>query len=218
MTVATPSVAARYRYHSGDSCGTFMAAALRAYDPPLPPAAHVLEIGCAEYDWLTTAALSWPEMSFTGLDWRGCKTPPEGVTILRGDARVYPFPEASFDWIVSISAMEHIGLGHYAQDPTDPDGDVTAFANAYRWLAPGGWFYFDVPWNAGPDAYEVVGASHRIYGDAEIQRRCHQGLPWVERWRGVVGNGDTDQLLTHPPRLPGGERFYYCGLWYQKEL
>jgi SAM-dependent methyltransferase len=209
------SVAAQWHWPGGDSCIDFFTAALTAANPDLPATARVLEIGCAEADWLTPASKTWPAMTFAGIDWRGCTRPG---TVTQGDVRTSTnYPLGTFDWIVSISAIEHVGLGHYDQDPRDEHGDSLAIRNAYHWLKPGGWLYFDVPWNAG-DSYEVCGSSHRIYDDIAIQGRLLQ-LPWREHWRGWARrNHERTALTTRPTERLSGckEGFYYIGLWLQK--
>lgn len=206
-------VTAGWPAHVSDSCGEFFGTALRAANAPVRPDARVLEIGCCEYDWLAQATESWPEMTFTGLDWRRYKRPGR-ATVLQGDVMAYEFPEASFDWIVSVSAIEHIGLGHYSHDPIHADGDRVALRRCWHWLAPGGWLYFDVPYN--PGRYQVVRTAHRIYDDAAITERLDQGLGWREHWRGIADKGDTRTLITDPAHTAGGESFYYIGLWWQK--
>lgn len=196
----------------GDSCGQFFGTCLRAAAPALRPDARVLEIGCCEYDWLKTATTVWPEMRFTGIDWRHYKR-ASAASVIQGDVMVRDFAPAAFDWIVSISAIEHVGLGHYAKDPAREDGDSVTLRRAWGWLAPGGWLAFDVPYN--PVAYQVVGTSHRIYDDAAIEARLAQGLPWVRHWSGVAGKGDTHQLIAPRPKQ-GGEDFDYIGFWWQK--
>lgn len=112
--------------------------------------------------------------------------------------------------------MEHMGLGHYNQDPKADDGDSLVMGNAYRWLKPGGWLYLDVPWNSGDGAYHVHGTSHRVYDDATVQSRLVGPHDWSVQWRGVAGKHATSTLLTETPRLKGGESFYYLGLWLRK--
>jgi hypothetical protein len=196
-----------------DSCGQFFGTALRAAHPDIRPDARVLEIGCCEYDWLKQATTVWPEMTFTGIDWRHYKRPGR-ATVIRGDVMTQVFEPASFDWIVSISAIEHIGLGHYGHDPTAEDGDAVTIAKCWDWLSPGGWLSFDVPYN--PGRYQVVGTSHRIYDNAAIAARLHQGRPWIERWRGVVKRGHESVLVTDPQPTAGGEDFYFIGFCWQK--
>lgn len=210
-------IAAAFPLDVRDSCGNFFGTALRAFDPYISPSAKVLEIGCAEFNWLDHAARAWPEMTFTGIDWRKSKPRESNVTAVAGDVMLTEhFPRETFDWVVSISAIEHIGLGHYDSDPKDVDGDTKAVMNAWRWLKPGGWFYLDVPWRA--DGFKVCGTfgtSHRIYDAAALDERFRLKAFWAERWRGFAATNKCDELLTNPPLLPG-EQFHYVGLWLQK--
>lgn len=207
------TLADTWAYVGHDECLKFFGTALRETRPPIAPVGAVLEIGCAEGDWITPAMQAWPGMTFTGIDWRGAS---RKCHVIKGDVLTHPFPNASFDLIVSVSAIEHVGLGHYKQDPKDRDGDSKAIQRAYAWLKPGGWLYVDVPYNSGKDAYMVHGTSHRIYDDATIASRLLQGLPWHEHARVYARPKDTNVLTTDLPRLAGGDRFYYVGLWLQK--
>lgn len=201
----------------GDLCGNVFGMALRAAQPDIPPTATVLEVGCAEFDWLSKAAKAWPQMTLTGIDWRAIKSPPpERVTRLQGDVMALHLQSESLDWVVGISSIEHIGLGHYKQDPVDPDGDSKTMALAYQWLKPGGWMYLDVPWNSGADAYHVHRASHRVYDDATVTSRLLLGLNWSVKQYGAVHCRHTATFETQPKRLRGGEEFYYLMLWIQK--
>ena len=218
------NIAETWPAKTGDSCADFFGTCLRAVHPDIPADANVLEIGCAEYDWLSQASNVWPEMMFTGIDVRARKPSkakgalhPERITAIAGDVLTHDFPAESFDWIVSISAIEHVGLGHYG-DPKDPDGDTKAVARAWRWLKPGGWLFFDVPWNAGEDAYQVVGTSHRVYDDATVRDRLMRGVSGLLMETGIAHKTRVTELLTNPPRLKGGEDFYYLGLWLRKPL
>lgn len=213
MTVASPVTLADAWPTVKDECGRFFGTCLRAYRPEIAADARVLEIGCAEYDWLSDAHRAWPHLQLTGIDWRGRKHPCAGATVLTGDVMTHDFQSASFDWIVSISALEHVGLGHYNKDPKAEAGDSIAVRRAYDWLTPGGWLYFDVPYN--PDRYEVVGTSHRVYSDVAILDRLVQGLPWRLAWSGVAGIHDTDHLIPPRPKK-GGQDFDYIGFWWQK--
>lgn len=198
-----------------DTCGNVFGNSLRAYNPPIPANAKVLEIGCAEFDALRHATAAWPQMSFTGIDWRRSQPKvDDGAVRIQGDVMRTVFPGSAFDWIFSISAIEHVGLGHYNADPKHPDGDRIAMQQAFRWLKPGGLFYFDVPWNLGEDAYQVVGTSHRVYDDATVKSRLLQGMPWTVVWSGVYGKGG--EVVTAPQRLKGGESFYYKAYWLMK--
>jgi len=141
-----------------------------------------LEVGCCEADWLHAAGEAWPECWFSGIDTRApCVTERDG-RLIRSRADVMEsenFPAATFDAIVSLSAIEHVGLGHYG-DPKDPDGDTKALANCWRWLKPGGWLYFDVPY--APLGYAVIGTSHRQYDDDALVNRLMAVRPVAQQW------------------------------------
>jgi hypothetical protein len=60
---------------------------------------------------------------------------------------------------VTISALEHDGLGRYG-DPIDPLGDIKTMQSYKKIIKPGGLMFLSVP--VGQDA--VCWNSHRIYG------------------------------------------------------
>jgi SAM-dependent methyltransferase len=64
-----------------------------------------------------------------------------------------------FDAIVSISSIEHDGLGRYG-DPINPWGDIEAMQEIKKLLKPGGLFFLAVP--VGKDL--LVWNAHRVYG------------------------------------------------------
>jgi len=131
----------------------------------------VLEIGCAEADWVTPMLEQRPDLQITAIDWRACERP---CTVIRGDVLRHDFPEASFDAVVGISSIEHIGLGHYEGDPLDVDGDVHCMERVARWLKPGGWVYADVPFDT--TGYRVWKTKCRIYDDEAVRRRLLRPL------------------------------------------
>lgn len=187
-------IADHWSYPGGDSCADFWTACVKASGLDIPDTANVLEIGCAEFNWISHAHKSFQDMTFTGVDWRSEPFTHTRRNILRGDARNPDlFPPQSFDWIVSISAMEHMGLGHYHHssgepDPIDPQGDIQVFANAYRWLKVGGTFIYDVPYD--PTGYRLIGTDCRVYDDDALWDRtwCEPIVKAarVERARGVA--------------------------------
>lgn len=169
----------------GDLCLGFWAEAWNAGVLSFPQNANVLEIGCAEADWITPMLKARPDLLITGLDWRSCKRPGN---IVQGDVLTWT-PEAQFDAIVSVSAIEHIGLGSYSQDPLHPDGDSVAVARSYDWLKPGGWMYLDVPYR--PNGPYCVTKNFRAYDEEALQKRLIVA-GFKETWRKVVGEGKGD--------------------------
>jgi len=189
------------------------------------PGARVLEIGCCEAPWLYQAHKAWPQTFFTGIDTRAPDVIDGEGMVRRMPANVMDpelFEPESFDGIVSLSAIEHVGLTHYG-DPPDPDGDSKAIANAWRWLKPGGWLYFDVPYD--PSGYRVQGTECRVYDDTEIMARLI--LPFVDwgleelkgvlarEWRGYVHAESPHLLLSEPPTV-AVKPFHYCAMCWVK--
>lgn len=141
----------------------------------LPVAAcdcDVFEIGASDTDWIErVVALGYDAR---GIDWRGSKRP----LVRQGDARTAELARA--DVYVSISAIEHVGLGHYDQDPVDPYGDIKVVQRVRDHLREGGFFYFDVPY--APEGYRLDGTRCRIYDDQSLRERFgpHEVLGYVQ--------------------------------------
>lgn len=213
-------IAETWTYPGGDSCCDFFTGYLKAANPDVPSDAKVLEIGCEEFNWLGPALKAWPEMSLTGIDWRTKgRSDKNGVTKQHGDVRDPAlFAPNSFDLIVSISAIEHVGLGHYQHDPLDQDGDITAITNAFTWLKPGGWLLFDVPYD--PTGYKKLGTECRVYDDAALFERL-----WVQpltkakataKWHTTVYCKAKETSVLIPKPSKPAEPFYYVGVGWQK--
>lgn len=184
---------------------------------PIKAADAVLEIGSNESDWLPRAAATWPEARFSGVDWRGKDvTTPAGIAYRKADALQRDlYAAASFDVIVSLSAVEHFGLGHYSADPLDEHGDVRIMANAWHWLKPGGWLYVDVPFN--PHVFAVrEGTSYRTYHREALAARLYpEGVAPVESL--VAESGDPRVVCPDWPTLQPDERLrYYVAMLFQK--
>ena len=160
----------------GDSCVSMFGAVYDTGVLVFPTEARVLEIGCAEGDWQTPMLSVLPDLRITGIDWRACERP--GQTI-RGNVLTASFPSESFDAVVGVSSIEHVGLGHYESDPLDPGGDRHCMEHVVRWLKRGGWVYADVPY--GP-VYRVEGTSHRVYDETSLSRLLVPGLTLQRRW------------------------------------
>lgn len=162
------------------------------------PDAKVLEIGSCEADWLHPAGEAWPECWFSGIDTRAPEVTERDGKLIRSRADVMQrenFAEATFDAAVSLSAIEHIGLGHYG-DPKDPEGDSKAVANVWHWLKPGGWFYFDVPY--APQEYRVCGTSHRQYNWRALNERLLSQWQGRLAWTGWAPKREAGRLVQEP--------------------
>lgn len=158
--------------HGNDLCLGFWAKAWASGVIQVRHAAKVLEIGAAEADWMGPMHAERPDWDLTGLDWRG------GTNRIQGDVLTYEFPPESFDLIVAISAIEHIGLGAYG-DPKEPAGDILTANRVGRWLKPHGWFYFDVPYG---ERYEAL-PKFRRYDEQAVRARLVPVGCAIRWWR-----------------------------------
>ena len=174
----------------GDSCLSIYQHVYAQGVLVFPRDARVLEIGSAEADWMTPMLADRPDLQITGIDWRRHKRPG---TVVQADVLTHDFPAASFDVVVGISSIEHIGLGHYENDPADVDGDTHCMQRVVQWLKPGGWVYLDVPYDE--TRYAVIGTSHRSYnGPAVRSRLLVPGLTVQKAWY-----ADAEGHLTARP-------------------
>lgn len=134
-----------WTYTESDPALMLFTAAVSRFNLRFQSGSKVLELGCAESDWLERMHRADPSLRLTGVDARPQDRIARGYTLVQGDAMDPTlFQPESFDWIVLLGSLEHFGLGFYG-DPLEEDGDMWAMANVARWLKPGGFVYFDVP-------------------------------------------------------------------------
>jgi SAM-dependent methyltransferase len=132
-----------WTYTESDPALMLFTAAKERFGLDCAPDAQILELGCAETNFLERLQAQNPSLQLTGVD---CYPQPR-ANVIAGDACDPDlFPDDTFDAIVLLGALEHFGLGFYG-DPLHDDGDMIATKNLARWLKPGGWVYFDVPCN-----------------------------------------------------------------------
>lgn len=128
----------------------------------------ILDVGC-------TGSLFIYELAVRGYEAYGIDTRryseklPSRIRFIRADVTSSPFPANSFDCIILISVVEHIGLGGY-KDPIHDDGDFKAMKEFKRILQPEGILFIST----------VVGNKHIITpnGNQRIydEKRFHKLL------------------------------------------
>lgn len=141
----------------------------------LPHRGRILDVGSCEATYL--AAIVNPGRELHCLDPRDCRAsvPPEArfhaQSLLGND-----MPAASFDAVLAVSTIEHIGLPSYGQSAF-PRGDVLALAEIARLLAPGGRAILTVP--AG---VSKVASWYRQYDAADLDRLLAGWIHEVTFW------------------------------------
>lgn len=127
-----------------------------------PVGSAVLDFGGYESTLpLTLAALGY---DVTVLDQRVYPFCHPRLTVLSADIFADPLSlTRQFDVVVSISTIEHVGLGHYG-DVQRPDGDREAVARLWSLVRPGGRLLATVP--AGQPSIQ---RGYRIYDEARIR-------------------------------------------------
>jgi SAM-dependent methyltransferase len=203
------SFAERWSYPHGDPSVKLWDYAVQAGWIDLPLGASVLELGCCETDWHKWMKRSDPRLYLVGADVNPCdgysgffvRAPAEGLSACM-------VPGDGFDAVVLLGSLEHFGLGYYG-DPENERADIQALKIAARWLKPGGFLYYDVPWT--PAEYYITANRHfRVYDDAALAGRITPAGLTLERQAWAVGNPDPPpELISERPTEPMVP-FWYC--------
>jgi len=121
---------------------------------------RVLEIGCVESPLLVVMACLG--FDTVGIDLRDAILPYEfpGLTFMKGDFNELSFEPASFDYVIMVSVVEHIGLAGRYGSAEEPDGDLKAMRKAKQLMKPGARLALTIP--VGLDT--VFASWHRVYG------------------------------------------------------
>lgn len=197
---------------SGDPALRLFTAAVDRFALDFPRGARILELGCAETDWLERMRDLRMDYELVGVDARQEQRRDDGFLLIQGDAcNQGLFPARSFDAIVMLGALEHFGLGFYG-DPVHELGDRWTMDNVAFWLKPNGFVYFDVPCN--PTYYVTENRHFRVYSPGAIgYRLIVPGL--VETHRGYSSGDDhPDTWIAAPTehKVP----YHYCAVVAEK--
>ncbi|MBN3884873.1 MAG: DUF268 domain-containing protein [Nostoc sp.] len=122
----------------------------------------VLDVGAAES--LLSYELASFNYSVTAIDIRPIALFHPNLKFVKTDICNPVLPPASFDCVIALSTLEHIGLGWYG-DETGESYDIKAVQQISLLLKPEGSFILTVPY--GKKALTPV---HRIYNQESLQK------------------------------------------------
>jgi SAM-dependent methyltransferase len=135
------------------------------YLSDIPIDAKLLDVGCSES--LLSIELASNGFQVTGIDIRPYPLRHPNFKFLQADICNSNLESASYDVIIALSTIEHLGLGWYG-DPQDDSSDHRAMREIYRLLKPGGRLLMTVPFGQ-----RVQTPLHRIYDNQSLRALLH---------------------------------------------
>ena len=122
----------------------------------------ILDIGCVHSR--LPIALASRGHRVVGLDFLPYPYRHPNLQAVRGDATRTPFHATSFDAVLAVSVIEHIGIGHYG-DPSAEGADREAVREIARILKPEGRSVITLPFGRS-----LIDDSKRVYDAPHLQR------------------------------------------------
>ena len=127
----------------------------------------VVIVGSLE-PWYEAVCLSQGAASCTTLEYNKLDFQHPGLRTMTMAEYAAMEPKPRFDVALSISSLEHDGLGRYG-DPVDANGDLKAMEKMRDIVRPGGFLLLAVP--VGADL--IKWNAHRKYGRARLPVLLH---------------------------------------------
>jgi len=147
----------------------------------------------------------------TSLDVRPRAALSDNELIVVDDAKQLKFPDGTFDAVVSLSSIEHFGLGRYG-DEFDLQGDAKAMSEMKRCLKPNGFLIFSTTLTRGRPV--LAFNSHRIYSLDMLREMCAPFAPVREAFFShKLGRFCAHEHISDHP----GIWDVYCGCWQKFE-
>jgi SAM-dependent methyltransferase len=122
--------------------------------------AQILDVGCDES--LLTLHLASLGHKVTALDLNKYEFFHPNINFIKGDVCSVNLPERNYDYIIFLSALEHVGLGAYGEAGFG-GGDRKALANVQQFLKPDGKILISVPFGQ-----KAITATQRVYDQSSI--------------------------------------------------
>jgi SAM-dependent methyltransferase len=129
----------------------------------------ILDIGGA--DSLLSLTLAKRGFKVTVYDFRGNPESHPNLTCVEGDFLENKLPDNSFDYIILVSTIEHVGFGSYLA-PHYEDGDMRTIAEVKRLLSENGRAILTFPFTG---KHRVIEGFERWY-DVDRVKQLFQGM------------------------------------------
>ena len=132
----------------------------------LPINSKILDFGCGGSP--VSAGLTIFGYNITGIDFQETNFQHKNFTFIKNDFLKADFKKNSFDCVLAISVFEHVGMGHYGDQPIE-NADLESIRTIKEILKPGGFIYISVP-GGKKKIYQKDGISYiRIYDPTTIE-------------------------------------------------
>lgn len=142
-------------------------------------------------------------------DYRPAELHLTDLTCEKADLTNLPFSDNSVSSLSCMHVIEHIGLGRYG-DPLNPNGDLIAFRELKRVLAPTGSILLVVP--LGKPILQFN--AQRIYSYDQI-KEVFQDFSLVEF--SLVPDSQKEGLIIHASKEDADKQDLGCGcFWFKK--
>lgn len=113
---------------------------------------EVLDVGCCES--VLSLLLASTGLKVIGMDINPYPFPSgPNFTFMQEDVRQTTLPNKSFDTVIAISTVEHIGLDAYKNTKFEEHGDLTAMKQMNRVLKDDGVLILTVPYGYGSESW-----------------------------------------------------------------
>jgi SAM-dependent methyltransferase len=145
------------------------------------------------------------------IDIRDRKTISNNEIMVTCDAKHLDLADNSFDLVVSLCTIEHLGLGRYG-DEFDVDADKKAFQEMIRVLKPGGHLIFTTTITRAQPC--IAYNAHRIYSYEMLRAFCDNLICIEEKFYShrIQGFCSWEEVSTEPNAWD-----VYCGCWQKKK-